>query len=510
MHSRRGQGDLALRPTNILFINSDQHSPRILGCYGHPIVKTPNLDRLAARGTLFRNAYCPTPICVPSRACLATGRYAHTIDSWDNGTPYVGTEADSWGHRLIDRGHKVTTIGKLHYRKDGDPSGFPDQRIPMHVLDGVGDVYGCLRDKMPVRPQSRKQVFEARAGEVEYTRYDRATTAEAIRWLTGESTTESKPWALFCSYTYPHFPLVVPEEYFNLYDPASVPLPVDWQSERWSQHPWHQWQRNIQALDQPIDEAAIRNAIVAYYGMVTFLDDQIGQVLRALDESGQTGNTRIVYTSDHGEQLGEHGMWWKSSMLEASAGIPMIVAGPDIPAGKVSNTPVNLVDCYPGIVQGVGEALTPKDSDLPGRSIFDLAAEPDHDRVSFSEYHAILSPCAAYMVRNARYKYVHYAGDMPPQLFDMVWDNQEQRDLGQDPAYAGVRARMEAELRKICDPELQDRRAKESQWARVMANGGPEAVLDAGVKIPYTPAPDAFEPAPVEARERARASASGG
>jgi choline-sulfatase len=498
-----------VRPTNVLFINSDQHSPRVLGCYGSQTVKTPNLDALAARGTLFRNAYCPTPICVPSRASLATGRYAHTIDSWDNGTPYIGTEAQSWGHRLSEQGHKVTTIGKLHYRKVGDPSGFDDQRLAMHVLDGVGDVYGCLRDAMPVRPHSRQQIYEAGAGEVEYTRYDRATTEEAIRFLTNEGPNEQKPWAVFVSLTYPHFPLRAPQEFFDLYPLDSVPMPVQWQPDEWSQHPFQARQRALQALDAPVDEQAIRKAIAAYYGMVTFLDHNIGRILAALEASGQAENTRIIYTTDHGEQLGEHGMWWKSSMLEASVGIPLIVAGPDIPEGKVSNTNVNLVDCFPGIVEAVGAKLAPQDADLPGESIFELAQQEDRDRVSFSEYHAIFSPSAAFMLRTGRYKYIHYI-DMPPQLFDMVDDPYETRNRGQDPDYAAVRATCENQLRAICDPEATDARAKASQHARIMEHGGPEAVLAAGVKIPYTPAPDEFEPAPNEARERARSGPATG
>jgi choline-sulfatase len=127
-------------PTNVLLILTDEHSRLALGCYGHPVVRTPNLDGLAARGTRFTSAYCQTPICVPSRASLATGQWAHAIDSWDNATPYVGTEAPSWGHRLIARGHRLTTVGKLHYRRVDDPSGFPDQRVPLHVLDGTGDL----------------------------------------------------------------------------------------------------------------------------------------------------------------------------------------------------------------------------------------------------------------------------------------------------------------------------------------------------------------------------------
>jgi choline-sulfatase len=205
-----------VKPTNVLFINSDQHSPRALGCYGHPLVQTPNLDALAARGTRFTAAYCPTPICVPSRASLATGRWAHPIDNWDNGTPYIGTEADSWGTRLPEQGFQATTIGKLHYRKVGDPSGFPDQRLAMHVLEGVGDIYGCLREQMPVRAVSREQVYAAGAGEVEYTRYDQAICAEAERFLRDEAPKLDRPWAVFVSFTFPHFPLTAPEAFFNL------------------------------------------------------------------------------------------------------------------------------------------------------------------------------------------------------------------------------------------------------------------------------------------------------
>ena len=176
-----------------------------------------------------------------------------------------------------------------------------------------------------------------------------------------------------------------------------------------------------------------------------------------------------------------------------------------MPEGKVSTTNVNLVDCFPGIVEAAGAALAPQDADLPGESIFRLAREDDRERISFSEYHAILSPSAAYMLRTGRYKYIRYI-DMPPQLFDMVDDRYETRDLGQDPAYASVREECESRLRAICDPEATDARAKANQQARIQAHGGPEAVLAAGVKIPYTPAPDQFEPAPVEARERAKAA----
>src|SRR5699024_9682339 len=131
------------KPMNLVFIMSDEHNKNMLGCYGHPVVKTPNLDKLAKNGVKFNNAYCNSPICVPSRASVATGRYVHEIRNWDNAMPYTG-EFPSWCHRLTEQGYKVVTIGKLHYRYDNDETGFPDIRLSMQVQDGKGDVYSLV------------------------------------------------------------------------------------------------------------------------------------------------------------------------------------------------------------------------------------------------------------------------------------------------------------------------------------------------------------------------------
>jgi len=490
-----------VQPKNVLYIMSDQHSPHVVGCYGNPVVKTPNIDALAARGTRFSHAYTPTPICVPARASFATGRYAHTLGAWDNAKPYTGAEAPSWGHRLTAQGHQATTIGKLHYRRVDDPSGFPDQRLPMHVLDGVGDLYGLLRGEMPVRPQGRHHVLEASAGESEYVRYDRAIAAESVRFLRDEAGGHDKPWALMVSFVTPHFPLMAPEKYVDLYPPESVPLPIQHAADEWPRHPALEAHRRFQALDEPFDEETIRKAIAVYYGMVTFLDEQIGIVLQALEDAGLADDTRVIYTSDHGEMLGEHGMWWKSSMYEGSVGVPMIVAGPDVPAGTVVTTNVSIIDSFPTIVEGVGATFAPEDADLPGRSLWQIAREDDQSRIAFSEYHTLFSPSAKYMIAGDRYKYIHFV-DHPPQLFDLSNDPDELHDLAGDPGYADVIEQCERELRAILDPEAADRQAKQDQRRRINEAGGPEKVLAGGVKIPYTPAPSQFTPAPVPARER--------
>jgi choline-sulfatase len=485
-----------MKPTNLLFICSDQHARKVLGCYGNRVATTPNLDALASRGTRFLNAYTPTPVCVPARACLATGRYAHTIDSWDNATPYTGAEAPSWGHRLTEQGHRVTTVGKLHYRRVEDPAGFPDQRLPMHVLGGVGDLYGLLRGAMPVRPHSRRQVLEARAGESEYTRYDRSVAREASRWLREEGTIRSKPWALFVSFVSPHFPLVVPDEYLRRYPPDSLPLPVQWHPHEWPHHPVIDAQRRQQALDEPFDEATIRRALATYYGLVTFLDEQIGVVLQALREVGLETDTRVVYTTDHGDMIGEHGLWWKSVMYEGAAALPMLLAGPNVPQGKAVKTNVSLVDAFPTIVQAVGADLAAQDADLPGRSLIDVAHEDDQPRTVLSEYHAIFSPSAIFMLRSERQKYVEYVGH-PPQLFDMEADPDETRDLAADPAHAPTLAACAAGLRDCLaplTPQAIDARARADQRRRLEAGGGRDAVLAGGVTIPYTPVPGTVDP----------------
>jgi choline-sulfatase len=226
--------------------------------------------------------------------------------------------------------------------------------------------------------------------------------------------------------------------------------------------------------------------------MVTFLDEQIGIVLRALEESRQLDNTRIVYTTDHGDMLGDHGLWWKSVLYDGAAGIPLLLAGPSVPQRKAVNTPVSLVDVFPTIMQGTGAGFAPEDADLPGRSLLDLAHEPDNaTRTVFAEYHASHSSSGSYLLRRGRYKYAYYVG-YPPQLFDLQADPDEAHDLAAAPAYAAVVDEFERELRAMLDPEAVDAAAKADQRRRIDAAGGLAAVLAGGAKFNHTPAPEQF------------------
>ena len=170
-----------MKPANLLFILSDQHQAAAMGCAGHPLVQTPNLDRLAASGTRFSNAYTNCAVCVPARAALATGRYVHQLGNWDNGLPYDGS-VPSWGHRLKDGGHRVDSIGKLHFRSAQDDNGFTQEIEPLHVVEGIGDPASGIRDGSISR-NWRRGIEEAGPADSTYQQYDIRNRENAIRWL---------------------------------------------------------------------------------------------------------------------------------------------------------------------------------------------------------------------------------------------------------------------------------------------------------------------------------------
>lgn len=479
-----------MKPANLLFILSDEHSKRVLGCYGHPMVRTPNLDALAARGTRFTSAYTNCPICVPGRASFATGRYVHQVRCWDNAIAYTG-QPTSWGHRLMEQGHHVAAIGKLHY-KVSQPAvnGFDEEIMPLHIADGIGDLLGLIRDELPRRAGSLKLGPEAGPGESEYTQYDRGIADTAVDWLRRSAPKHrGKPWALYVGFVSPHFPLIAPPQFYSLYPESQVPWPELYGEAERPRHPFLDAMRKCLCFDEPFDAPMVRRAIAAYFGLVSFLDDNIGKVLRVLRETGLAENTRVIYSTDHGDNLGTRGLWGKSTMYEESAGIPLIMAGPDVPARTACPTPVTLADGFPTFIQALGAKPDSRDRDLPGASLLDIARGHVPERTILSEYHAAGAVTASYMIRHGRFKYIHYVG-LPPMLFDLEADPREHRDLGREPAYRETLADCERRLRKVVDPEAVDRLAHADQQAHIEKNGGKEAILKRG-HFRYSPPPGA-------------------
>ena len=476
-------------PKNLIVIMSDEHSAKTLGCYGHSIASTPNLDRLAASGTLFTNAYCNSPVCVPARAVFATGTYVHQNGFWDNADPYDGT-IPTWHHRLRDAGMHVVSFGKLHFRDPHDDNGFSQEIIPMHVVEGKGDLMSLLRDELPRRAASYKMAEFAGAGESSYTTYDRAIVAHAQTWLHEQASCYAdRPWALFVSFVAPHFPLTAPPEHFYRYyrDPA-LRMPKLYDVADRPNDPYLREYGASFAYDEHFDSAdRVRRAVSGYLGLCSFLDENVGKIMDALRASGHADDTRIIYTSDHGDNLGARGVWGKSTMYEESVAVPLIMAGPGIAAGQVCTTAVSHVDAFPTILEAAGVQPEAADRALPGRSLFAVAAGADAARPAFSEYHGMGSVTGTFMVRHGRWKYIHSVA-YDPLLFDLSADPEELTNCAADPACAGALADCRAVLQGICDPATVDAAAKTRQAAQLALNGGRAAVIARG-DLGFSPPP---------------------
>ena len=465
---------------NLIIIMSDEHQGRALGCIGHPFVKTPNLDKLANNGMVFSNAYTSCPICVPARASFATGLPVHKNRLWDNAMPYYG-QKPSWGHSLQSRNVPVESIGKLHYRSQEDNDGFDEKHIPMMVVNGVGMVWGSIR-----RENDRKKVFRDERmlgtyigpGTSKYTEYDEAVVSKTINWLENKKKNNStKPWCLYIGLVAPHFPLVVPQKYFDMYPRETLPdIKLD-PYRGYKMHPWISKQNELRnSNNQFKNEEEKWAAISAYFGLCSFLDDNIGKIVTSVTENGFLDNTTIIYTSDHGDNVGARGLWGKSNFYEESCSIPLILSGPGIKKG-ICKTPVTLMDISETIVDHFS-CESPNNG--PGESIYKIAdATYNNERIAFSEYHASSSISGAYMIRKGRWKYIYYVG-FEPELFDLENDPDELSDLSQKSELIDICNELKRDLCNICDPEVMNKLAFEDQDKMIKGYGGIEAAGNLG------------------------------
>ena len=471
--------------SNLLIILSDEHQARAMGCAGHDFVQTPHLDALAARGTRFTNAYTPSPICVPARASFATGRYPHQTRCWDNAMPYDGS-IPGWGHALQNKGVPVESIGKLHYRSQQDAAGFDAEHIPMMVADGVGMVWASERR------ENRRKIGTGRMlgdyigpGSSKYTDYDAAVVRQTQTWLSAHAQ-DDQPWCLYVGLVAPHFPLVVPQEFYDLYPPDSLPEVKLHPDKGYAHHPWIEKQNAFMNSEAKFADARERlSAMAAYYGLCSYLDHNVGQIMAALEQAGLTENTTIIYSSDHGDNVGARGLWGKSNMYQESVAIPMIMAGPEIAHGTCE-TPASLLDISATIADHFGAPVDGAAGIAPLPNI--ASAAPDPDRVVFSEYHAAGSVSGAFMLRKGRWKLIHYVG-FEDELFDLETDPEELCNVAPCPENAATLADLHKELRRICDPLTANDQAFADQAALIERHGGFDAAMKLGAPG-ATPPPD--------------------
>jgi len=454
---------------NILLIMTDEHAPMYSGTYGHSLVQTPCMDQLAAEGVTFDNAYCNSPLCLPSRMSFMTGRYIHQIAAYDNASP-LPSDTVTWAHMLGAAGYDVALSGKQHFCGPDQLHGFHEQ-LARDLHAELWTKNGVLRgtaDWSKGTPQADKPwggVAQAGPGSTLEIEVDDLVEQRSIEYLRNAAR-KDRPWALNVSFIAPHFPLVVPQRFYDLYPLNAIDMPNIPDGHLQSQHPVHQRMRAMfGAVDFPEDQ--VRKARAAYYGLITYLDEKIGRLLQVLEETGQRDNTMIVHFSDHGEMNGEHGMWRKSSLYEASARVPLQISWPgQIPPGQRFEEVVSLVDMVATFVDASGaDSPTPLDGD----SLLGLMQghDPDWKDEAFCEYlaHGVQRPTA--MLRQGPHK-LHYSLGDEPQLYDIEADPDEFDDLSQDPRHAETLASLQEQLHADWDAEVIEKQVLQNQQERLL------------------------------------------
>ena len=445
---------------NLLIIMADQHAPMFSGPYGHSVVRTPNMDRLASEGVVFDAAYCNSPLCVPSRMSFMTGRHIQHIGIWDNGVP-LASEAATWAHAVRTQGYDAVLAGKQHFRGPDRLHGFRAQ-IARDINAENKPMIPDWSQELENRPPFRE--IRTSAGLSEEVVADDEVEAAALAYLRHPDR-QSGSWALNVGFVAPHPPWTVPPQFFDMYPPEEVDMPVIPPGHLEGQHPVHQRMRRWRGLAEgPLPEEAVRRARSAYYGLVTYLDEKVGRLLDALEETGLRENTVVVYTSDHGEFLGEHGMWYKCSLYEQAVRIPLIISWPGNLSRRRVKEPVSSVDLSATIVELAG---APRLDWMDGDSLLSLAKGESQDwkNEAISEYYAMGVTRPLAMIRQGRFKFNYSLGERA-ELYDLQDDPAELYDLGENPAYGDIRETLEARLLSQWDPAQLHEEIRQSQRER--------------------------------------------
>ena len=450
---------------NIVVVQADQMAAQALGAYGDEAAKTPHIDALAEDGAIFDRAYCNTPLCAPSRASMMTGQMPSQVGCYDNGDDFAAS-MPTFAHHLRAQGYHTALIGRMHFIGPDQEHGF-EQRL-------TTDVYPADLDMVPEweRPLDQRlqwyhdadAVFTAGPSQATVQQdFDDEVGFRSLRHLndrvrTNQASEHDVPFLMVTSFIHPHDPYEPPQEHWDRFSQTEIPDPQFPQNPDPGQDPHSHRLRMMSGFDQQypnIDQ--VRRARRSYYAAVSYIDDHIGRIRKRLEQLNLADNTVIIVTSDHGDMLGEKGLWYKMSPYEQSARVPLIVYGPEhlVPKGRFAN-PVSLIDLMPTLLELSG-APQPE---LPGKSLLESAREEQGgktapaDRDVYIEYMAEGTHAPQVTLVRGQYKYVVCPGD-PDQLFDLESDPNELRNVAGSQDYAEIVGQLSAEMTSQYDlPQL--------------------------------------------------------
>jgi len=417
-----GRAKPSVKP-NILVIMSDEHNASVLGCNGNNIVHTPNLDRLARKGIAFDSCYCNSPLCVPSRLSFTSGKYASRVNVWSNSCWLPSADYPSLPRAMNAAGYESVLCGKMHYDKTRR-YGFREIGS-MNNSNKTGRGGRRKADDLKPKPgiSSRFNDFHT-ADNSSVMAHDKNVTAGTVEFLKNRRASE-KPFFMLAGYLAPHFPLIVPEKYRRQYR-GKIQVPKIPEGHLESQ-PLNYKHLRIGFNIENVPDDIVRKGRELYYGFTQWVDEEIGKVLDSLADSEVADNTVVIYTTDHGENMGEHGLWWKNCMYEHAARVPLIVSWPARwKSGQRRTRACSLLDVVRTIAE-LGRADVP--TNWNGDSMVKWLDNPDTDwqDLAVSEYYAHNIASGFAMIRKGRYKYVYHtpADASHPaerQLFDLQTD----------------------------------------------------------------------------------------
>jgi choline-sulfatase len=437
------------RQPNILLIMTDEHNGNVVGNAGDPYVNTPNIDKLAKNGITLENAYTNSPVCAPSRLSFLSGKYVSRVDMWHNWSWLPSNEYTTLPHLLNKQGYDSYLCGKMHFdptRRYGFEEYYFESMYNKKFKRGIG--WRRKINDLKSHEGFSKRLKNARIGNSKVLDHDRNVTKGVSNFLKTRSN-QDKPFFIAAGYQAPHFPFVVPKEYYEKYK-GNVPLPKI-PKNYFDELPLNYKHLRKAYNIEEVPKKNIRKAREIYYGMVEWVDNQIGQVLKALDESEVKDNTVVIYTSDHGENMGEHGLWFKNCMFESAVKVPLIIRWPDRwEGGKRRKGACSLVDLSQTIAV-LGKADTPLDWN--GTSLVPWLDDSNYEwkNQAISQYYATKIASGFSMIRKDEYKYVYHpfpeSGHQPErELYNLEKDPNEFNNLANNPDYSDIIKSLHREL----------------------------------------------------------------
>ena len=456
---------------NILVIQADQLTSLCLSAYGKPYAITPNIDKMAENGTTFTNSYCNNPVCGPSRASMMTGRLPSDIGVFDNGAEFLASEP-TFAHYLRKLGYKTTLSGKMHFVGPDQLHGFEERLTTDIYPSDFAWTADWDKTDEPFAPSVMSLLSVVEAGHCERNLqidYDEEVFAAAKQEMYNHArSTDDRPFMLHVSFTQPHNPFVAGKKYWDMYEGVDIPEPEVAHIPYEERDAWAQrYYLTIRQDEFDITPEQLYNARRGYFAMCTHFDEMIGGLIETLESIGELENTYIFITSDHGEMLGERGMWFKFNPFEASVRVPLIAQGPKLKVGHREEALASLVDLLPTFTDIASDGqfdvyAAPYD----GRSLLALPERgSDGDKV-FIEFNGEGLYAPAMIMIKGNMKLVHSRTD-PKMLFDLANDPLELTNLADDPAYQDVLNAMFAEMQNRWDEDDLDQRIRASQRKRI-------------------------------------------